>query len=191
MVCFPFSHSLINIYLISKSVFVPSDCGWPTRFIIVPDSVLQEPTKDRVPNQTGRTPFFPKPRRLDGFSPNLIREEQSGKAVVQPTTPTDQRVILIPDVVRRVISNIARPKHDLCAQWSIIVASETCLCPKSYLVGGWVRSGYIGRHVRRIGGGGPGDLTGQPFIDGTRRVSPNAGTEDSGTGIVARVRHLR
>ena len=27
MVCFPFSHSLINIYLISKSVFVPSDCS--------------------------------------------------------------------------------------------------------------------------------------------------------------------
>ena len=26
MVCFPFSHSLINIYLISKSVFVPSVC---------------------------------------------------------------------------------------------------------------------------------------------------------------------
>ena len=26
MVCFPFSHSLINIYLISKSVFVPSEC---------------------------------------------------------------------------------------------------------------------------------------------------------------------
>ena len=115
-------------------------CGWPTRFTTVPDSVVQELTEDRVLNQTGRTPLFPKPRRLDGFSPNLIRKEQSGKAIVQPTTPTDQRVILIPDVVRRVISDVARPKHDLCAQWSIIVALETCLCPKSYLGSGRVRS---------------------------------------------------
>ena len=75
--------------------------------------------------------------------------------------------------------------------WSIIVASETCLCPKSYLCRSRIWHGQIGQHMRRVGGDGVGDLSGEPFIDGTRRVSPNAGTEDSGTGIVARVRHLR
>ena len=166
-------------------------CGWPTRLATIPDSILQEPTEDRVLNQTGRTPLFPKPQRLDGLSPNLIREKQSGKAVVQPMTPTDQRIILVADIVRRVISYIARPKHDLCVQWSIIVASETCLCPKSYLGSSRVRSGQVGRHVRRIGGDGSGDPAGQPFVNGTRWVSPDTGTEDGSTGSIVRGRHLR
>ena len=75
--------------------------------------------------------------------------------------------------------------------WSIIVASETCLCPKSYLCGSRIWSGQVGQHMRRIGGDGPGDLVGEPFVNGPRRVSPNAGTEDGGTGIVAQSRHLR
>ena len=75
--------------------------------------------------------------------------------------------------------------------WSIIVALETCLCPKSYLCGSRIRSHQISRHVRRIGGNGAGDLLGKSFVDGLKRVSPNAGTEDGGTGIVTRVRHLR
>ena len=73
----------------------------------------------------------------------------------------------------------------------MIVASETCLCPKSYLCGSRIRRGQVGRHVRRIGGDGAGYLAGEPFVNGPRRVSPNAGTEDSGTGVIARVRHLR
>ena len=166
-------------------------CGWPTRLLTIPDSVLKEPAEDRVPNQTGRTPLFPQPRRLDGFSPNLIREEQSGKAVVKPTTSTDQWIVFVADVVRRVISYIARPKHDLCAQWSMIVASETCLCLKSYLGSSRVRSGQVSWHVRRIGSDRSGDLTRQPFVNGTRRVSPDTGTEDGGTRSIARGRHLR
>ena len=35
LVCFPFSHSLFNIYLISKSVFVPSDCETKTFVVSV------------------------------------------------------------------------------------------------------------------------------------------------------------
>ena len=92
--------------------------------------------------------------------------------------------------MRRMITDVASPEHDLCAQWSIIVASETCLCPKSYLSSSRVRSRYVGRHMRRIGGDGPGDLTRQPFINGTRRVSPDTGTEDSGARSIARGRHL-
>ena len=42
----------------------------------------------------------------------------------------------------------------------------------------------------RVGGNGAGDLAGELFVNGLRRVSPNAGTEDSGTGVVARVRHM-
>ena len=78
----------------------------------------------------------------------------------------------------------------MCA-WSIIVASETCLCPKSYLCGRQIWYRQISQHVRRVGGDGMGDLAGQPFVDGLRRVSPNAGTENGGTGVVARRRHLR
>ena len=75
--------------------------------------------------------------------------------------------------------------------WSIIVALETCLCLKSYLCGSRIRSRQIGQHVWWVGGDGVGDLAGQPFVDGPRRVSPDTGTEDGGTGVVARVRHLR
>ena len=42
----------------------------------------------------------------------------------------------------------------------------------------------------RVSGDGAGNLAGQPFVDGPR-VSPDAETEDGGTGIVARVGHLR
>ena len=73
---------------------------------------------------------------------------------------------------------------------SIIVASETCLCPKSYLCGSQKWHHQVGQHVRRVGGDGSGDPAGEPFINGPRRVSPNAGTEDGGTGVVARSRHL-
>ena len=44
---------------------------------------------------------------------------------------------------------------------------------------------------QQVGGDGAGDLVGELFVDGPRRVSPNAGTEDSGTSVIARVRHLR
>ena len=75
--------------------------------------------------------------------------------------------------------------------WSIIVALETCLCLKSYLRGSRVQCRQIGRHVRWVGGDRSSDLAGEPFVNSPRRVSPDAGTEDSGTGIIARVRHLR
>ena len=74
--------------------------------------------------------------------------------------------------------------------WSIIVALETCLCPKSYLRRTQVRGGQICRHMQRVGSNGAGDLSGKPFVDGPRRIPPDAGTEDGGTGIVARVRNL-
>ena len=74
--------------------------------------------------------------------------------------------------------------------WLIIVALETCLCPKSYLCGSRIRHGQVSWHVQWIGGDGMGDLAGEPFVDGPRRISPDAGTEDGGTGVVVRVRHL-
>ena len=74
--------------------------------------------------------------------------------------------------------------------WSIIVASETCLCLKSYLCRGRIWSRQISRHVRQISGDGSGDLAGQLFVNGPRRVSPNARTEDGGTSVIARVRHM-
>ena len=36
-----------------------------------------------------------------------------------------------------------------------------------------------------------GNLSRRSLIDCPRRVSPDAGTEDGGTGVVARVRHLQ
>ena len=38
--------------------------------------------------------------------------------------------------------------------------------------------------MRRVSGDGVGDLVGEPFVDGTRQVSPDTGTEDGGTGVV-------
>ena len=45
--------------------------------------------------------------------------------------------------------------------------------------------------MRQVSSDGAGNLAGQPFVDGARRVSPDAETEDGGTGIVARVGYLR
>ena len=61
--------------------------------------------------------------------------------------------------------------------------------PKSYLLGTGVRRRQIRRKVRRVGRDTAGDLPRRLLIDGMRRVSPDAGTEDGGTGVIARVRH--
>ena len=74
--------------------------------------------------------------------------------------------------------------------WSIIVASETCLCPKSYLLGTRVWRCQIGWEMRRVGGDTASDLPRRSLVYGPRRVSPDAGTKYGGTGVVARVRHL-
>ena len=44
--------------------------------------------------------------------------------------------------------------------------------------------------MRWIGGDGSGDPTRQPFVNGTRRVPPDTGTEDGGARSIARGRHL-
>ena len=75
--------------------------------------------------------------------------------------------------------------------WSIIVASETCLCPKSYLFGTQVWHRQIRWEMSRVGGDTAGDLPRRSLVNGPRRVSPDARTEDGGTGVIARVRHLR
>ena len=75
--------------------------------------------------------------------------------------------------------------------WSIIVALETCLCPKSYLLGSWIRSSWISVDKGWVGGDGAGDLPRRSLVDGTRRVIPDVRTEDGGTsGELLRVRHL-
>ena len=74
--------------------------------------------------------------------------------------------------------------------WSIIVALETCLCPKSYLLRTQVQCGQIHRHMRWVGGNAAGDLPRRSLVYGPRRVSPDAGTKDGGTGVVVRVRNL-
>jgi len=65
--------------------------------------------------------------------------------------------------------------------WSIIVASETCLCPKSYLLGSWIGSSRIPVDKGRVGSDALGDLPRRSSVNGTRRVTPDVGTEDGGT----------
>jgi len=75
--------------------------------------------------------------------------------------------------------------------WSIIVALETCLCPKSYLLGSRIGSSRIPVNEGRIGGDGAGDLPRRSLIDGTRRVTPDVRTKDGGTSSeLLRVRHF-
>jgi len=75
--------------------------------------------------------------------------------------------------------------------WSIIVASETCLCPKSYLLGSWIGSSWIPVNKGRVGGDASGDLPRRSLVNSTRRVTPDVGTEDGGTSSeTTRVRHL-
>jgi len=155
-------------------------------FITIPNSVVQKTSEDWIPNPSGRTPLLPKSRSLDGLSPNTIGEEQVRETVIEPTNTTDRRIIGISDRVRRVISDIARSEHDLRAQWSITVASETCLCPKSYLLGSRIGSSRIPGYRRWIGGDRAGDLPRRSLINGTRRVTEARGT----SGELLRVRHF-
>jgi len=160
-------------------------------FATIPNSVVQETGEDRIPDQSGRTPLLPKSGSLNGLSPNTIGEEQVRETVVEPTDTTHSRVIGVPDCVRRMIPNIARTEHDLRAQWSITVASETCLCPKSYLLGSRIRSSRIPVNKRRIGGNGTSDLPRRSLVDGAGRVTPNPQTEGGSTrSKLARVRHF-
>jgi len=70
-----------------------------------------------------------------------------------------------------VDSRVGSPNHDLCVQWSIIVASETCLCPKSYLISGWVGPGQVADGVSQASGSGTADdMTIIDVVD-TRRVT--------------------
>ena len=45
--------------------------------------------------------------------------------------------------------------------------------------------------MQRVGGDAAGDLPRGSLVDGTRRVSPDAGTKDGNTGISSRIQHLR
>jgi len=75
--------------------------------------------------------------------------------------------------------------------WSIIVASETCLCPKSYLLGSWIGSSRIPVDKGRVGSDASGDLPKRSLVNGTRRVTPDVGTEDGGTSSeMLRVGHM-
>jgi len=160
-------------------------------FTTIPNSIVQKTSKDGIPNKSSWTPLLPKSRSFDGLSPNTIGEEQVRETVVEPTNTTDRRIIGIPDCVRRVISDIARSEHNLHAQWSITVASETCLCPKSYLLGSRIRSSRIPVNKGWVGGDGTGDLPRRSLVDGTRRVSPDVRPEGGGTsGELLGVRHL-
>jgi len=103
----------------------------------------------------------------------------------------NHRIIGIPDCVRRVISDIARSEHDLRVQWSITVASETCLCPKSYLLGSRIWSSRIPINKGGIGGDGAGDLPRRSLVDGARRVTSDVRPEGGGTsGELLGVRHF-
>jgi len=145
-------------------------------FSTIPNSIGQKTGEDGIPDQSGRTPLLPKSGSLDSLSPNTIGEEQVGKTVVEPMNMTNRWIIGIPDRVRRVISDIARSEHDLCAQWSITVASETCLCPKSYLIGSWIGSSRIPVNKGRVGGDGASDLPRRSLTDSTRGITKGRGT---------------
>ena len=45
--------------------------------------------------------------------------------------------------------------------------------------------------MRRVGGDTAGDLPRRSLVDGPRRVSPDTGTKNGGTGVILGVRHLR
>jgi len=62
-----------------------------------------------------------------------------GKRIPPPLSTLNLLVTLSNALMGIVDSQVGSPNHDLCAQWSIIAASETCLYPKSYLISGWVR----------------------------------------------------
>ena len=58
MVCFPFSHSLINIYLISKLVFVPSVYAFPFKSSRMYSRLRRHPTFKTIYRLATRLPLL-------------------------------------------------------------------------------------------------------------------------------------
>ena len=54
------------------------------------------------------------------------------EAIIKPLGMTDHQIILVADVMRRVISNVTHPEHDLCADqlpcWGSWVRGVCLVC---------------------------------------------------------------
>ena len=92
--------------------------------------------------------------------------------------------------MRRVISYITHPGHNLDVSTSVIVASETCLCLKSYLVGSWIWVNQIWHSVCQIGSTGMGNHVRWLAIYSMSSVTCHRWTKSEGTRGRFRGRHL-
>jgi len=94
-----------------------------------------------------------------------------GKRIPPPLSASNLLVTLSNALMGIVGSRVRSPNNDLGAQWSITVASETCLCPKSYLVRGWVWPSQIADGMFWIGRPSTTDHTTIVEVRGARRVT--------------------
>ena len=110
---------------------------------VVPHTCCDKLKERNIPDLSWQSPLVPETTSTDGFCSDTVWTDQVRKAVYHPVIPTDSRIIFSTDAIRRVISNIACPGHNLDVSISVIVALETCLCPKSYLIGCWIQASVI------------------------------------------------
>ena len=80
--------------------------------------------------------------------------------------------------------------NDLDTSTSVIVASETCLCLKSYLIGCWIRPSQIRLGMHRISGSGASNHAGRLVIYSTFGVTHQGQAKSSDTGSKTGRRHL-
>ena len=126
----------------------------------------------------------------NGPHPDTIQPIQIRKAVCHPIVPMDGRVVLSSDMMRGVFPNITRPGHDLDTSTSVIVALETCLCPKSYLIGYWIRLTQVRFSVRWVDGCGASNSMRRLAMHHTFGVTYQQRTKVCSTGSILGQRHL-
>ena len=147
------------------------DIWLPPFFLQVPHSCCNQIKEWNILDLPWWTPLVPKATGPNSFSPDTIWLGQIGKAVHHPIVSVDGGIILSSNAMRRVLPNIACPSHDLDVSTSVIVALETCLCPKSYLIVCWIGLSQIWLGMHRIDGCGVSNSTGRLVIHCTFRIT--------------------
>jgi len=113
-----------------------------------------------------------------------------GERIPPPLRAANLLISLSDALMGIVHSRVGSPNNDLCALWSIIAASETCLYPKSYLISGWVGPRQVINAMRRIGRPSTTDHTTIVEIRGARRVTGKRSSRAGWNGHVGLAKKL-
>ena len=127
--------------------------------------------KGNIPCSSYQTPLLPDMTVADSLCPEAVFMQQVRKWVSPPLGILDLSVTLGNTLMRVIHPGVQSSNHDLCTQWSINIALETCLCLKSYLVQSWVWPNQVINTICGVGGHSLTDNTPIVMVVCTRRIT--------------------